>query len=127
VIAAMHARTESLNQSPAAAHTWKRRSIRPDDDHVLDHTLEWLSWLPKGVCPLHLPADYPRIANDLAKLWPDTAALDLYFEEKEFSPREGRHGFPPLIKEELLAIHIYSLRTRAGPDGSCAPRRMSLL
>ena len=45
-------------------------------------------------------------------LWAETPALDLYFEEKEFSPRDDRRGFPPLIKEELLAMHVYSLRNR---------------
>ena len=59
----------------------------------------------------------PRIANDLSRLWPETAALDLYFDEKEFSPRPDRQGFPPLVKEELLAMHVYSLRNRLAPYG----------
>ena len=45
--------------------------------------------------------------------WLQTPALDRYFEDKEFSPREDRSGFPALIKEELLAIHVYSLRHRS--------------
>jgi hypothetical protein len=118
----MHDRNKSFIEAQASGHTWERRSLRPDDDQVLGPTWGWLSALPKGVRPVHLPADYPRIANDLARLWPQTTALDLYFEEKEFSPREGRYGFPPLIKEELLAIHVYSLRSRAAPNG---PTRQS--
>lgn len=79
------------------------------------------------MCPVHLPAEFPRIANELARLWPETAALDLYFGEKEFSPRENRSGFSPLIREELLAMHVYSLRNRPVPYEERVPRQVSLL
>jgi hypothetical protein len=102
----MHENTESFIEAEAAGYTWERRSPRPEDDHVLSHTLNWLNALPTGVRPVHLPVDFPRIANDLSRLWSQTDALDLYFEEKEFSPRDDRSGFPPLIKEELLAMHV---------------------
>jgi hypothetical protein len=104
--------TESFIKAEKAGYTWERRSPRHDDDHVLGLTDNWLNALPVGVRPIHLQQEFPRIVNDLARLWAQTSALDLYFEEKEFSPREDRSGFPPLIKEELLAMHVYSLRTR---------------
>jgi hypothetical protein len=109
----MNMSTQTSLDAEAAGHTWKRRSSIPEEGQILEHTWNWLGALPKGVRPLHLPSDFPRIANDLSRLWQETAALDLYFEEKEFSPRPDRRGFPPLIKEELLAMHVYSLRTRA--------------
>ena len=108
----MQESTESFIEAEAAGHTWERRSPTSEDSQVLAHTHNWLNALPQGVRPVHLPADFPRIANDLARLWPETSALDHYFEDKEFSPREDRQGFPALIKEELLAMHIYSLRNR---------------
>jgi len=123
----MHERTESFIVDEAAGHTWERRSPTPEDRHVLAHTHNWLNALPHGVRPVHLPADFPRIANDLARLWTETSALDYYFEDKEFSPRQDRSGFPPLIKEELLAMHIYSLRNRPVPYEERASRQMSLL
>ncbi len=123
----MHESHQSFIESAAAGHTWERRSPRPEDDHLLGHTQNWLNALPPGVRPVHLPADFPRIANDLSRLWPETAALDLYFEEKEFSPREGRGGFPPLIKEELLAMHLHSLRHRPVPYEERLPSQASLL
>jgi hypothetical protein len=104
--------TESFIKAEAAGYSWERRSPRPEDDHVLGHTANWLNALPRGVRPVHLQHEFPRIANELARLWQKTPALDLYFEEKEFSPREDRSGFSPLIKEELLAMHVYSLRSR---------------
>jgi hypothetical protein len=105
--------TESFIKAEKAGYTWERRSPRHDDGHVLGYTVNWLNALPVGVRPIHLQQEFPRIANDLARLWAETSALDLYFEEKEFSTRGDRSGFPPLIKEELLAMHVYSLRTRS--------------
>jgi hypothetical protein len=119
--------TESFLASEAAGLTWERRSPRPEDDRVLGHTQNWLNALPKGVRPVHLPQEFPRITNELARLWAETAALDLYFEEKEFSPREDRGGFPPLVREELLAMHLYSLRHRPVPYEQRSFRRVSLL
>jgi hypothetical protein len=119
--------TESFIEAEAAGFTWERRAPLPGDNHVLGHTQNWLNALPKGVRPVHLPEDFPRIANDLARLWAEPSALDLYFEEKEFTPREDRTGFPPLIKEELLAMHIHSLRNRPAPYEERAPQQKSLL
>lgn len=123
----MHESTQSFIDAEAAGHTWERRSPAPEDDQVLGHTWNWLNALPKGVRPVHLPADFPRIANDISRLWPETAALDLYFAEKEFSPRPDRRGFPPLIKEELLAMHVYSLRTRPALGRDQVSQQMALV
>ena len=120
----MHESTESFIAAETAGHTWERRSPTREDSHVLAHTDNWLNALPHGVRPVRLPADFPRIANDLARLWPETSALDHYFEEKEFSPRDDRRGFPALIKEELLAMHVYSLRNRLIPYEGRASRQM---
>jgi len=98
--------------SETADQARNRRLPRPEDVNVLGHTDNWLHALPVGIRPVHLQHEFPRIANDLARLWTQPSALDHYFEEKEFSPREDRRGFPPVIKEELLAMHLYSLRTR---------------
>jgi len=118
---------ESFVLSETDSVTWERRAPRPEDDHLLAHTQNWLGALPKGIRPIHLQAKFPRIANDLSRLWPEPAALDHYFAEKEFSPRTYRAGFPPLIKEELLCMHVYSLRNRPAPDGHRAPKQASLL
>jgi hypothetical protein len=107
----------SFNQALEAGHAWKRRKLRPEDEHVLGHTDNWLNALPKGVRPLRLQREFPRIANDLARLWADVSALERYFEEKQFSPRQDRRGFPPLISEELWAMHVYSKQDRSMRTG----------
>lgn len=119
--------TESFIKAEAAGYTWERRSPRPEDDNVLGHTENWLNELPTGVRPVHLQHIFPRIANDLARLWTERRALDLYFEEKEFSSREDRCGFPPIIKEELLAMHVYYLRHGPLSYEERAPQLASLL
>jgi hypothetical protein len=119
--------TESFIKAEAAGHTWERRSPRPEDDNLLGHTDDWLKELPMGVRPVRLQQKFPRIANDLARLWGERRALDLYFDEKEFSPREDRCGFPPIIKEELLAMHRYNIRNRPLSYEERAPQRASLL
>jgi len=123
----MQESAESFIQAEAAGWTWERRAPRLEDDHLMAHTRNWLHALPKGVCPVHLPKAFPRIANGLCRLWPETGALDQYFEEKEFTARHDRSGFPPLIREELLALHLYSLRHRAGSFEERAPQQRSLL
>ena len=62
--------------------------------------------------PIHLPADFPRIANDLSRLWSQMATLDLYLRDKEFNPCEDRKGFAPFISKELLAMYVHLLRNR---------------
>ena len=111
----------------SSSHAWARRSPSIENEQLTSATVHWLDALPHGVRPVHLPDDFPRIANDLCRRWPTTPALDLYFEEKEFSLREDRRGFPALIKEELLALHVHSLHTRPLPYEVRAPQRSSLL
>jgi len=120
----MQESTESFIAAEAAGHTWERRSSRPGDHQVLGHTQNWLNALPAAVQPVHLPLQFPRIVNELAELWGETAALDDYFEEKNFSPREGRTGFSPVVKSELLVLQIHSLRSRPVPYEDRVPRHV---
>ena len=59
-----------------SGYTWERRSPRPADADVLAQTANWLQALPTGVRPIHLQQELPRIANELARLWAETPALD---------------------------------------------------
>jgi hypothetical protein len=118
---------ESFVAAEAAGFTWERRPPRPEDGHLLAHTQNWLNAMPRGARPVHLQEDFPRIANDISRLWSETAALDHYFADLDFSPRTKRSGFAPVIKEELLAMHLFSLRNRTGPYEDRIPKQVSLL
>lgn len=118
---------ESFIRLEAADSTWERRAPRMEDDHLLAHTQNWLNAMPRGARPVRLQTDFPRIANELSRLWEEPTALDAYFETLEFSPRAYRMGFPPVIKEELLAMHVFSARNRTGSYEQRAPTQASLL
>ena len=109
---AMTESTESFIKAESEDFIRERRAPHVEDNHLMANTDNWLNALPKGVRPVQLQTQFPRIANDLCRLWPEISLLDSYFTEKELSPRPDRRGFPPLIKEELLAMHVYSLRNR---------------
>ncbi len=118
---------EPFPETESPGLTWERRAPRPEDDHLLAHTRNWLDAMPRGARPVHLQEDFPRIANDLSRLWDENAALDQYFEGLDFTSRPRRAGFRPVIKEELLAMHRFSLRNRTSPNEEHAPRQASLL
>ncbi len=120
----MTERAEFQIESEANGNAWGRRPLVREDFDVLGSTDDWLQALPKGVRPIQLQTRFPRITNDLARLWSTTTELDRYFEDKEFSPRDDRQGFAPLIKEELLVLHLYSLYSRAGASEERALRRI---
>lgn len=73
----------------------------------------WLQTLPKGVRPIRLQRLFPRICNGLQQLWASPSEINVYLADKEMSDRPDRMGFPPLIKEELLAIRVHWMRLQA--------------
>ncbi len=106
--------SSSASSSINANRTLGRRPRRSGDVRLFGVTIDWLASLPAGVRPLQLPIDFTRITNELNRLWDDPVELDRYFSEKEADHRGGRVGFPPLVREELIALHIYSVRRRLG-------------
>lgn len=98
--------------APRATLVMGRRPPDWRDARLFAATIDWLDALPFGVRPVHLPVDFIRITNDLMRLWDHPVELERYFLEKELSRRSGRQGFPPLVGEELRALHIYSTRRR---------------
>jgi hypothetical protein len=102
--------TEFMSVSKAMG----RRPREQKDVRLLALTKRWLSSLPYGVRPVQMPVDFTRIANELARLWETPVELDRYLAEKESDRRGHRVGFPPLVAEELNALHIYSVRRRFG-------------
>jgi hypothetical protein len=102
------------SSSDGAALALGRRPRERGDVRLFAATIDWLAALPFGVRPVQLPVDFIRISNELARLWDDPVELDRYFSEKESDRRGGRVGFPPLVAEELNALHVYSVRRRLG-------------
>ena len=93
-----------------------RRPTRVEDRLLLSDTLAWLNALPLGARPRSLPQRFPRIANELCRLWVQPEALGHYLDELLVDRRGGRQGFPPLVREELEAIERCVERERAPFD-----------
>ena len=91
---------------------------------LLAATARWLLELPQGIRPYALAKLYPRIANDLCRLWRQPAlwqqyASDLMIVRRDDRPRQG---FPARVASELAAriahhTQLYPpLPVRGGPD-----------
>lgn len=86
---------------------------RPDDGHEELHieTRSWLAHLPRNVEPKALVAQFPRLANDIARLWNDAAACGKLIDNLLFGTRNGtREGFPYEVAFELSylkALTVY--------------------
>jgi hypothetical protein len=97
---------------------WPRRRLQKSDQILLDECKAWLLTLPVGVRPRYLPVQFPRIVNEIFHLWHDPIALERYLIDKFVQHRENWQGFSPLIREELLAMDMYSVL----PNVACSWR-----
>lgn len=87
----------------------RRRALLPTDHTLMVDTHRLLLSLPKGVRPLQLPRDFPRIANALSLRWPILDSAIAYLDELLVDRRGGRRGFPPLVAEEIRALRGFAL------------------
>ncbi len=74
---------------------------------LLPATEKWLAGLPERVRPVELARGYPRIANDLARLWQQPKEWDVFLDEL-LLVRYGdrvRQGFPAPVASELAALN----------------------
>ena len=81
-------------------------------DQQLPATARWAAGLPSEVQPLALLQRFPRIANDLARMWHDDIAAQLHLDGLLTDRRGGRQGFPPEVQQELSMLREYCNRRR---------------
>ena len=81
-----------------------RRVVQPQDRFLIGDTVRLLFGMPRGIRPLRLQEEFPRIANELPKRWRDTPSLRAYLTGLLEDRRGNRRGFPPLVREELEAL-----------------------
>jgi hypothetical protein len=93
----------------------RNRHWRQPLNQQLPSTARWAEGLPSEVQPLGLLQRFPRIANDLARVWHDDTELQLHLDDLLTDRRGGRQGFPPDIHHELLMLREYcNHRRRSG-------------
>ena len=85
---------------------FNRRRVQPLNQQ-LPATGKWLASIPTEIQPLALAQKFPRIANNLARLWQDRVALHDYLDDLVVDRRGGRQGFPPEVHSELLVLRDY--------------------
>ena len=74
---------------------------------LLPRTERWIAALPFEFQPTATARAFPRIANQLAILWPMPGELASYFIELLVDNRGGRKGFPIRVLSELHALRHY--------------------
>jgi len=94
-----------------------RRAVQPQDRFLMGDTVRLLFAMPRGIRPLHLQEEFPRIANELPKRWVDIPSLRAYLSGLLEDCRGNRRGFPPLVREELEALtRFVGQRPDSPPD-----------
>jgi hypothetical protein len=83
-------------------------------DQPLPRTLMWVANLPLSVRPVALLRHHARIANVIAATWGHPTSLRSYMDCL-FSENHGtRHGFPPEVLLELVALKRHHDTLEAG-------------
>lgn len=76
-------------------------------DCLNDEARQWLAAVPEKVRPILLSDRYPRIVNNLSKVWEKTLACHDYLDSLILDDRGGRQGFPPDVMLELFQLKSY--------------------
>lgn len=99
---------------------WTHRRRSPPETTLLADTVAWLNDLPEEVQPVEAARCYPRIVNDLYRLWKTPARWERYMESLLVVRRENRKrkGFPEQILAELAALSAHhAMLYPAAPSG----------
>ena len=76
-------------------------------NQALPATGRWIAQLPADIQPLSLLREFPRIANILARAWPDASSFAAHMESLLHDRRGGRRGFPGDVQSELLMLRDF--------------------
>jgi len=108
---AVHAVGPERSEQPARATTakqdWSSQRKQKPTEILLPRTERWIAALPFEFQPTATARAFPRIANQLAALWPIPGELASYFIELLVDNRGGRRGFPIRVLSELHALRQY--------------------
>jgi hypothetical protein len=97
---------KSASKAQSDAQSIARRRQTPSSD-PLPITFKWVAKLPRGVQPLALLRQYPRIANMMAGMWQDPQSCRAYLHDLLTDRRGTRKGFSSEIVQELVRLRVY--------------------
>ena len=101
-----------------ATNSYMRRPITADDLRLCPEARALLHSLDNRVLPVHLACRFPRVMNEIARLWRRPARLDRYFDDLLIDQRGGRQGLPFAVATELAALKDY-YQTEVYPKREC--------
>jgi hypothetical protein len=104
-----HGKALTPPQAAAGAAEFQRSAPNPRDLSLSSLAQSWSAKLPAAQRPHELCNAYPRIANRLALCWGDPVLTANVFRELMTDRRRGRKGFPPAVRQELLALRELAL------------------
>ena len=99
---------ESDPKSAGEAPVVSRRAGQADESRLSAETVAFLSSLDQSVRPYQLAVRFPRIVNNVARLWQQPGQLDRYLAELLIDTRGNRQGFPLRILTELVTLKEHS-------------------
>ena len=121
----LHARTDvpsiaipqqGFSPEPATVSDWQtvRRTVDVKDSQLRVRTFKWLATLPAHVRPMATARQYARIVNRIGDLWAHCESTRLYFQGLLIDRREGREGFPSVVRRELEVLQDYYFEHLSG-------------
>jgi hypothetical protein len=93
--------------SPEPQRQWVRSPVDPAELELARPTFRWLAKLPDTVRPVHLPQQFPRIANRIAAVWRSPLRCEMYLKSLLLNERPSRQGFPAEVALELGTLFSY--------------------
>jgi hypothetical protein len=80
-------RASPASAPPLVEEAQRRKRKGTPTNELLKPTFKWAATLPRGVQPLALMQQFPRIANQLAAVWSETPSARSYLDSKAFRRR----------------------------------------
>lgn len=103
----------SLEPSAVSDRHALRRAVN-DKESLRRRTFKWLATLPAHVRPMATARQYARIVNRISDLWSHCEFTRLYFQSLLIDRRQGREGFPSVVKYELEVLQDYYFEHLSG-------------
>jgi hypothetical protein len=96
----------SAQKPRRATKSYMRRGIA-NDSSLCHEARALLQSMDNRFLPAHLACAFPRVMNQIARLWHRPAQLDEYFDDLLIDGRGTRQGFPFVVASELNALKHY--------------------
>jgi hypothetical protein len=92
----------SATKGKQPAKSYMRQPVTFADSGLCLEARALLQSIDNRFLPIHLACRFPRVLNQIARLWNRPARLDDYFDDLLIDRRGGRQGFPFAVAERAI-------------------------